>query len=63
MRSWAGHLARAGIIRNLYRIVVGRAKKEIVSEGVALFGSAVYGQRQAFRGVAKADSFLNTRIV
>ena len=62
-RSWAGHLACTGIIRSLHRIVVGRAKKETVSEGMALFGSDVSGQRQAFRDVAEADAFLNTRIL
>lgn len=62
-RSWAGHLTRTGIIRNLHRIIEGRTKKETVSEGMALFGSAVSGQRQAFRDVAKADTFLDTRIV
>jgi hypothetical protein len=36
--KWAGHLARTGIIRNLHRIFVGRAKKETVSERMALFG-------------------------
>jgi hypothetical protein len=56
-RSWAGHLARTGIIRYLHRIIVGRTKKETVSEGMALFGSVVTGQRQAFRDVAEADAF------
>lgn len=56
-RNWAGHLARTGIIRSLHRIIVGTTKKETVSEGMTLFGSAVTGQRHAFRDVAEADVF------
>ena len=56
-RSWAGHLVRTGKIINLHRIIVGRAKKENVSEGMALFGSAVSDQRQSFRDVAGTEFF------
>jgi len=62
-RSWAGHLAGTRIVRNLHRIVVGRAKKEIVSEDMALFGSAVFGQRQALRDITEPYAFLNARFV
>jgi len=56
-RRWTGRLARTGIIRNLHRTVVGRAKKETVSEDLALFGSAVSGQRQTLRDAAEVYAF------
>jgi hypothetical protein len=33
-KSWAGNVARTGIIRNMHRIFVGRNKEKTISEAM-----------------------------